>query len=94
MAFKVEWTDNAKENIRDITSYLLDNWSFEIAEKFTDNLIEQTLRLERMPFLGKEHSELGAVRKLPIPPHNILYYTILSNQIIVLNILDSRKQKQ
>jgi plasmid stabilization system protein ParE len=47
-----------------------------------------------MPFLGKEHSELDAVRKLPIPPHNVLYYTILNNQIIVLNILDSRKQKQ
>jgi hypothetical protein len=45
-----------------------------------------------MPFLGKEHSELDAVRKLPISPHNVLFYTILSDKIIVLNILDSRKQ--
>jgi addiction module RelE/StbE family toxin len=92
MAFKIEWTDNAKEDIRDITSYLLNNWSFEVAEKFTDNLIEQTMRLEKMPFLGKEHSELDAVRKLPISPHNILFYTIFNDIIIVLNILDSRKQ--
>ena len=42
MAFKIEWTNNAKDNIHDITSYLLDNWSFEVAEKFTDNLIKQT----------------------------------------------------
>lgn len=53
MAFKIEWTDNAKENIRDIASHLLDNWSFEVAEKFTDNLIEQTVRLEKCHFLGK-----------------------------------------
>ena len=53
MAFKISWTDNAKENIKDITNYLLDDWNFEVAEKFTDNLIDQTLRLEKMPFLGK-----------------------------------------
>lgn len=92
MAFKIEWTDNAKENIRDITSYLLDNWSFEVAERFTDNLIEQTIRLEKMPFLGKKHPELDAVRKLPISPYNVLFYTILKDEIIILNILDSRKK--
>ena len=92
MAFKISWTDNAKENIKDITNYLLDDWNFEVAEKFTDNLIEQTLRLEKMPFLGKEHSELDAVRKLPVLPHNILFYTILREEIIILNVLDSRKK--
>jgi plasmid stabilization system protein ParE len=91
MAFKISWTDNAKENVRDITNYLLDKWDFEVAENFSDNLIDQTLRLEKMPFLGKEHSELDAVRKLPILPNNIIFYTILRDEIIILNILDSRK---
>jgi plasmid stabilization system protein ParE len=55
MAFKISWADNAKENIKDITNYLLDDLNFEIAEKFTNNLIiEQTFRLGKMPFLGKD----------------------------------------
>jgi plasmid stabilization system protein ParE len=53
MAFKISWTDNAKENIKDITNYLLDDWNFEVAEKFTDNLIEQTLRLKKCLLLEK-----------------------------------------
>ena len=92
MAFKISWTNNATENIKDITNFLLDDWSFEVAEKFTDNIIEQTLRLEKMPFLGKEHSELSSVRKFPILPHNILFYTIFRDEIIILNVLDSRKK--
>ena len=40
MAFKISWTNNATENIKDITNFLLDDWSFEVAEKFTDNIIE------------------------------------------------------
>jgi plasmid stabilization system protein ParE len=30
MAFKISWTDNAKENIKDITNYLLYDWNFEV----------------------------------------------------------------
>jgi plasmid stabilization system protein ParE len=45
-----------------------------------------------MPFMGKEHPELDAVRKLTVLPHNIIFYTILRNEIIILKVLDSRKK--
>ncbi len=93
MAFKITWTNDAKENFRSITNYLLEEWNFEVADKFSDKLIEATLQLEKMPFLGKKHSELSAVRQLIIAPHNLLYYTIIDTDIVILNILDSRIRK-
>jgi plasmid stabilization system protein ParE len=93
MARQVVWTDDAKENIRAITNYLLEEWNFEVAENFSDKLIASTLQLETMPFLGKKHPDLSAVRQLVISPQNLLYYTVYKDEVIVLNVIDSRLRK-
>ena len=91
MAHQVVWTDDAKANYRAITEYLLDAFSFEVADRFTDLIADKLRILEQMPFIGRRLDSLTSVRKLPLQPYNVIYYTIVGEQVIILNILDSRR---
>lgn len=44
-----------------------------------------------MPFIGRRLDNLTSVRKLPLQPYNMIYYAVVGQQVIVLNILDSRQ---
>ncbi|MCU0468348.1 MAG: type II toxin-antitoxin system RelE/ParE family toxin [Arcicella sp.] len=92
MAYEIVWTDTSRENYRDIIDSLLEKWSFEIAEEFTIKIIDRLTLLEMNPYLGTSHPEITSLRKLLIPPHNYLYYTVVNQQIILLNIVDSRRK--
>lgn len=52
MAYEIIWSDDAKEDYRNITYYLLDNYSFEVAEKFTETLFDKVQLFERNPRIG------------------------------------------
>ena len=91
MAKEVIWSPNCKENYKDIIEYLLEKWSFEIALNFTTQLEDWLEILSKNPYIGIENPTFTSVRKLLIPPHNQLVYTVVGNQIILLNIIDSRK---
>ena len=91
MAHQIVWADDAKANYRAITEYLLDAFSFEVADRFTDLIANKLRILEQMPFVGRRLDDLTSVRKLPLQPHNIIYYAVVGDQVIILNILDSRR---
>ncbi len=91
MAKEIVWTPNCKENYKDIIEYLLDISSFETALKFTIQLEDWLEILSKNPFLGISNPTFISVQKLLIPPHNQLAYTVIENQIILLNIVDTRK---
>jgi plasmid stabilization system protein ParE len=90
MDTEIIWHPEAQEDYRDILSYLLDKWSFEVADKFTSQLDESLQLLVRHHHLGIRIGRLRSVRKIALAPHYSLCYTFLNNQIIVLNILDNR----
>ena len=92
MAYEIIWSKDARENYRDIIDILLERWSFEVAEEFSDKIIERLELLEMNPYLGTSHPEISSLRKLLIPPNNYLYYTVVNQQVILLNIVDSRRK--
>ena len=94
MAYQIVWHDNAKEDLRDILNYLLDNWSDEVAEKFNDALFGKLQSLERNPFIGIASRQVISLRKLLIVPQSYLYYTVIKDQIVVMNIVDTRKNPE
>ncbi len=91
MAHQIVWADEAKENYRAIVEYLVDTLPFDIADRFTDLIADKLRILEQMPFIGRRLDDLTAVRKLPLQPYNTIYYAVVGEQIIILNILDSRR---
>lgn len=91
MDYTVVWVEEAKENYRLIALYLLDAFGFSVADRFTDTVNDKLRILENMPFIGRKLDKLTAVRKLPLQPYNMIYYTVADRQVIILNIPDSRQ---
>ena len=91
MAYQIVWADDAKANYRTITVYLLDAFTFDVADRFTDLIANKLRILEQMPFIGRRLDDMTSVRKLPLQPYNIIYYAVVGDQVIILNILDSRR---
>jgi plasmid stabilization system protein ParE len=92
MAYQVIWTDEAKENYRQLAVYLLDTFGFEVADRFTDIINDKLRILETMPLIGRQLRGLNAIRKLPIQPHNVVYYSVVERNVVIINILDSRSR--
>ncbi len=91
MDYAIVWSDEAKENYRSIVLYLLDAFGFAIADRVTDTIDEKLRLLATMLFIGQQLEKLTAVRKWPLQPYNMIYYTVAGQQLIILNILDSRQ---
>jgi plasmid stabilization system protein ParE len=94
MAYTIAWGDDAKENYRAIAIYLLDEFGFDVADRFTDMVGDKLRILEHSPFIGRRLTALPSVRKLPLESYNTLYYSIVGQQVCLLNILDSRRGDQ
>jgi addiction module RelE/StbE family toxin len=92
MAYQIIWSDDAKEDYRDITYYLLDNYSFEVAEKFTETLFDKVQLFEKNPRIGLASRQLTSLRKIVITPQTALYYTIGGNQITIMNLVDTHRK--
>lgn len=94
MAFEVAWTDEAKEDVRTTTFYLLDHFGDATADRFTDELAAALRRLEAMPHLGKRHPEMNAVRQWVVTPLTVMCYVIARNEIVITNVLDARNRRK
>jgi plasmid stabilization system protein ParE len=92
MAYEIAWTRDSRENYRDIIDSLLEKWSFEAADEFTNKIIDRLELLEMNPYLGTSHPEITSLKKLLIPPYNYLYYTVVNQSVILLNIVDTRRK--
>lgn len=92
MAYEIVWSDDAKEDYRDITYYLLDNYSFEVAERFTETLFEKVKLFEQNPRIRVSSRRLSSLRKIIVTPQTALYYTIGGNQITIINLVDTRQK--
>ena len=90
----VIWHPEAQEDYRDIVSYFLEEWSFEVADKFTSQVDEVVNLLQSHPNIGMRVGRLRSVRKIAVPPHYFLYYIFFQNQILVFNILDNRQKPE
>lgn len=91
MDYDIEWTEEAREDYRTVTSYLLDVYDFEVADRFTDTVANKMLLLEKTPYIGRKLKDLSSVRKFPVEPYTMLYYTVINRKVIILNLLDMRR---
>jgi len=55
VAYEIKWTPISKDNYHEIVSYLYDELGLNAAEKFTKELQDRLKKLERFPYIGKQH---------------------------------------
>ena len=90
MARQITWTPQAREEYSVLITYLLDMFSDGVAERFTDRLANVLKSLETMPHIGRPHPRFTAIRQVIIRPYTVLCYVKLTDQIVIVNLLDSR----
>jgi plasmid stabilization system protein ParE len=77
-------------NFASVCAYLESEWTErEVASfvKKTDRLIHQLAKGN----VSFQHSEIAQCNRVPITPHNMLYYRIEANQLQILSIWDTRQ---
>ena len=91
-AKRVIWTPEAEEDFRRMTGYLIDHWAGVVSDQFADAILKTVDRLRHMPYSGVGSEGLSSVRQVVIKPYCKLYYTVVSEVIIILNLKDSRQR--
>jgi plasmid stabilization system protein ParE len=84
-------TREAQEDVDNTVAFLEDSWPIEVAIQFLEAYFAKLDLIESMPGIGRRSSGSPGVRKFPIDRYNMLYYEELGSQIIVLRVIDSRR---
>jgi plasmid stabilization system protein ParE len=89
--YKVVWTDNALDELRQTVSYLDQNFSEREVRKLAKR-IESTLSLiTTQPAMFPESHSRKGVRRATILRFNSLYYRVKRRQIEILSFFSNRQ---
>ena len=94
MALQIEWTPNALQDYEQVINYLLKEWSINTALDFVNRIEERVYNLSLFPNIGVASVKEPSIRSILITKHNRLYYHVISNKIIILDIFDTRQDPQ
>ena len=83
-------TDNAKEDIVHIASFLKTQFSNQVKTDFLVNISEKLLFIEKMPFMYPKSTKNDRVRRCVIHKNTVCYYEVTNDFIIVLSVMDTR----
>jgi plasmid stabilization system protein ParE len=94
MEYQIIWTAKAEQDFDDLTSYLADFWSHEIAIRFVNDFYEKIDLIAKMPYIGVASPTDSDFRKLLISSKNILYYKISGDAIALIAFVDTRQNPE
>lgn len=92
MAYRIIWTKNAGEDLKEIVSYLKKDWSSEVLQNFINELYSKLDVISNYPHAGKASLKEKSIRKIVITKHNVLYYKFEDDVIILLDFFDTRSE--
>ena len=89
----IEWTLTAQMRYREVVSYLIDNWSIAVAEKFINAVDRKLDLLTNFPELGQRTKKNSKTWQLQLGKYHTLFYEPQRAKILVLDIQDKRQKK-
>ncbi len=93
MAYREEWSDEAKEALSRITGHLLQNWSEKQALAFIEKVHSIVGFVLQNPEIGRASAEKKKLRKFVINKKVTLVYQIKPKRTIrVVTLLDNRQK--
>jgi plasmid stabilization system protein ParE len=91
MVYEIVFTPQFEEDFTNLMNYLVEEWSNKVAKEFSIQLDDLINTLSKMPFIGKKSLQNSLIRGITVTDRNILYYTVLDNQIVLLSLVDTRQ---
>ena len=89
--YKVVYSKLTKSKLIQISDYLIENWSLQIAQKFQKTFLDKVEFLARNPKIGRLSSRYSYVRSISITKHNRLYYQFNEHTIFLITVFDTRQ---
>lgn len=90
MAFEVVIKKRFINKLVKTLTYLENEWGDKVAEDFLTRVDARISMLKHQPHLGAKSKKAPNIRGLLITKHNLLYYKVDNNKIVILNLYDTR----
>lgn len=91
MAYEVIINKRFTNKLIEVLDYLEKEWGKRVAEEFLDIVQTRIDALQHHPYIGSL-TNIYQVRGLHITRHNRMFYRVVKNKIIILNLYDTRKK--
>jgi plasmid stabilization system protein ParE len=85
MAFKIIWSRQARDDLRDIVTFIAAN-NPPAAESFGYRLMAKVDLLEQFPQIGRAVPEEQDenIREIILPPYRIIYRVLVENRVVAI----------
>jgi plasmid stabilization system protein ParE len=85
MAFKIIWSRQARDDLRDIVSFIAAN-NRPVAESFGFRLMAKVDVLEQFPKIGRivPEEQDESIREIILPPYRIIYRVLAENHVVAI----------
>jgi len=90
MAVEVIFKKRFVNNLIKVQIYLEKEWGEETAARFLKKIDNRINMLKSYPNSGISSEKIRGVRGLLITKHNMLFYKVDGNNIVILNLYDTR----
>ena len=90
MAYQIIVKKRFTNKVQKVLSYLENEWSHKVAAEFLLKIDRRIELISKHPEIGRPSEKIKNVRGLLITRHNRMYYTVKNNEIIILNMYDTR----
>lgn len=91
MAQRVIILKRAEQKVKQVYAYLLENWSEKVADEFYKKFQNTIHFISIHPQIGRPSAKQPGIRRKLVTRHNCIYYRIKDDSIIIINILDTRR---
>lgn len=89
--YKLIWSDEAVNNLRDIIDYLENRWTKREIKKFAQLLDKQLKLIKENPLLFAESDKSNGLRKSVISKQTTIFYRIIGFEIRIVTLFDNRQ---
>jgi plasmid stabilization system protein ParE len=92
MALKIIWSDEAKESLATILTYLQKNWTEKELSSFVKIVEKQLSIISAKPRTYKKSEKLLGTRECLLSKHNSLFYIVDKNDLHIVTLWDNRQE--
>jgi len=94
MALKIIWSDEARESLAHILTYLEENWTEKELSSFARILEKQLSIISNKPRTYKKSERLLGTRECLLSKHNSLFYIADKNNLHIVSLWDNRQEPE
>jgi plasmid stabilization system protein ParE len=89
--YKLIWSDEALENLKNIIAYLENHWTSREISKFVKLLDKKMDLIKANPHQFPKSERYGTYRKSVLTKHTTIYYEINDFEVNIISLFDNRR---